>query len=80
MIVLANGATPIRWECWHGGRGDRSLIGRVIATGNTGNHAYAVWTMASDDGSVWDCFWGHYVDSLESATESYASKAPHSIG
>ena len=79
MIVLANGATPIRWECWHGGRGDRSLIGRVIATG-IGNHTYAVWTMASDDGSVWDCFWGYYIDALEDATDAYVRKAPHSIG
>jgi len=74
-ITLMNGATPIKAEMWAGRAGERDLIGRVIAT-DFGNHRFAVWTMASDDqGKTWECFWGHYVDSMEEANESYALKA-----
>jgi len=73
MIVLNNGATPIRWEVGFGGAGERRYIGKVIAL--WGNDPYVVWTMASDDGTNWDCFWGHYVNDIGIATQLYHGKA-----
>ena len=71
-ITLANGRTPVTYEVGLGGDGDRKYLGKVVAyRGSSYIDPWVVWHMASDDGIVWDCFDGSYVETAQRARELY---------
>jgi len=73
-ITLRNGAKPILHHTWKGGRGLRPFLGLVLAKTAVGNHPFATWSMASDDGVTWDCFGGHYCMQMAEGFRSYTER------
>jgi hypothetical protein len=74
-IVLRNGADVIIHHRWRGRRGERSHLGLVLAMPvSSPHHPYVTWSMASDDGRIWDCFSGHYCESPTEAFRSYRAR------
>lgn len=62
------------WSIRPGFRRERPHVGTVLAE-TIGHHRYAVWSMFSDDGKVWDCVGGAYFHSLDDATDNWADRA-----
>lgn len=79
IIVLNNNATPLAWSVRLGGRTHRSYLGTVLAE-TEGLHPFVVWSMASDDGSNWDCFNGDYHTNIHQAQRSFAEQARNGPG
>jgi hypothetical protein len=77
MIKLSNGAQPLVWHVTHGEEdGLRSFVGRVLAyLSHNKLHPYVVWSMASDDGEVWDCESGDYCRDIVEAEQIFANRA-----
>ena len=74
MIVLTNGAVPLRWSVRPGGDGYRPYLGVVLAdrTSTTPSpHPVVVWYMSSDDNQTWECESGDYCYTREEADEVY---------
>ena len=71
---LRNGATPMLWHTWPGGRGLRKHLGIVLAKTATGHQPFVTWQMASDDGVTWDCAAGHYWSQMAQGFRSYEER------
>jgi len=71
MIVLQNGAEPLRWSVRPGGNGYRPYLGVVLAEWAQGRHPFVVWYMSSDDSQHWVCESGDYCYTREEADEVY---------
>jgi len=77
-ITLSNGAVPLVWHVAEGyDDGLRPFIGRVLAYRPSRRelHPYVVWSMASDDGTTFDCATGDYCDTIGQAEEIFARRA-----
>ena len=74
-MKLNNGRKPIMWTVWEGGEGERPYVGAVLAHRKGYEHdPYVVWSCASDDGINFDCFWGHYCQTIDQCVEPYLIK------
>tara|TARA_R110000796_G_scaffold171696_1_gene288753 strand:+ start:1147 stop:1410 length:264 start_codon:yes stop_codon:yes gene_type:complete len=73
-LKLRNGAKPIAYHTWAGGRLERKHLGLVLAKAYVGNHPYVTWQMVSDDGKKWDCYAGHYCESLTEGFRSFKER------
>ena len=74
VIKLKNGRRPLLWTTRPGARRERHQVGTVLAEA-AGHHQYVVWSMFSDDGSVWDCVGGAYFHGLADAIDGWTSRA-----
>lgn len=77
MIRLSNGAMPLVWHVSHGvDDGLMPYVGRVIAhLRHNERHPYVVWSMASDDGTMFDCDGGDYCATISEAETIFARRA-----
>ena len=77
MIRLRNGATPLVWHVSRGyNDGLMPYVGRVIAhLRHNERHPYVVWSVASDDGAMFDCEGGDYCATISEAETIFARRA-----
>lgn len=74
-MKLNNGAKALQWAARHGGAGERTFIGKVLANlAHNDLHPFVVWSMTSDDGIAWDCYHGNYCETITEAEEAFESR------
>lgn len=74
-LHMRNGSTPLLWTVRPGLRRERSHVGTVLAEIQGSPHRYAVWSVFSDDGVLFDAVGGIYCHTLPEATSAWAERA-----
>ena len=74
-MKLNNGAEAIQWAARWGNEIEMPYVGKVLARlAHNDLHPFVVWSMTSEDGLAWDCYHGHYCETLDKARTAFAQR------